>query len=228
MTSRSLIFIKFLESYTERAYCEQCALCWLSPPRSVGLYKLLQKNKDLVAKAMDPAKLSGCRERFSEVLETLKTSTTLQCCEQGVNEKQQRVNKENSVDVENVDSSVSDNDTMDTELTNQKADTDHVTSTSDNETDHVTNTSNGMPSHVTELTNEIPDEGVYDPSFPGVVFDASVRLLASVEDMHNRLSTASLHTAVSGVGRGLHTVTAGWGGGLHTVTVVWGGVFTFG
>jgi len=171
--------------------------------REKGLYKSLQKNKELILKLLQPNKLDEIGVSFDRLLSSLSTEATeeegvadvpikekLSTDERASRDSEEPVSVtggENSsgktVDNENVGDETVDHETVDHETSGGEA--------SMQLEPEITNHSNAGPSH---LTNKIPVSGVYDPPFPGAVVQAVLDVMEYIDGMQSRLFAARLHT----------------------------------
>lgn len=168
--------------------------------REKGLYKSLQKNKELILKLLEPNRLDEIGVSFDRLLSSLSTEATE---EEGVED----VPIKEKLSTDERASQDSEEPVSVTGGENSSGETVHNENVGDETVDHetsggeasmqlepeMTNHSNAGPSH---LTNKVPVSGVYDPPFPGAMVQAVLDVMEYIDGMQSRLFAARLHTEV--------------------------------
>ena len=178
--------------------------------REKGLYKSLQKNKELILKLLDPNTLEEISASFDRLLSSLSTEATEEGGEGGVSLKEKastdRTSECSSRDSEGPasvtggenSSSETDSDETDGSETEggRTSRSSLCTSTKQQPMPSQPDITNHNSAGFSRLTNQIPVSGVYDPPFPGIVFHAVLEVMKYIDGMQSRLFAARLHAEV--------------------------------
>lgn len=148
--------------------------------REKGLYKALQKNKEMICKTLNPAPLTECEASFSQLVAMVTASM----------EREEKHEDTRSSDEETLESE---------EVVDREGD---VASLS---CDVLGNSSKSQrpterTGHVTSWSNEVValgEVGVYDPEFLHLALEAAIQVLEYLEAMQERLLIARLTVEVS-------------------------------
>ncbi len=137
------------------------------------MYKALQKNKELICKALNPAPLAECEASFNRLVAVVTASMERE--EAGSSDEETLVSEE---------------------VPEADMDTDSPQASSPRMAEETK-----PGGHVTSSSNEVlalGEVGVYDPEFLHLAFDAAMQVLLDLEAMQDRLVTARLSVEVGG------------------------------
>ncbi len=163
--------------------------CCTPPPpprgyREKGLYKALQKNKELIAQTLNPAPLTECEASFSRLVAMVTASMEAEGTREGGDE-------ERSSDEETLES----DETLVAEVEEMETESGQPGSSQTLRSTNETRQSGHVTSSAAEVV-ALGEVGVYDPMFPQLVFEAAMQVLEYLEGMQDRLATARLHVEV--------------------------------
>ena len=192
--------------------------------REKGLYKSLQKHKDVISKAMYPKFLQECERWFKSLLESMQNSRVPSSGDFHVKKNSVLSEKDSKMEVsseeggsdERVKMDVSSEDGVTMEESSKQEQTQHKQtsgeeanrSENDRESPSLHKTSEAYHSEPLHDTNKkstsqctnssspIPESGVYDPMFLEYSAQAEIQVLEYLESIQDRLITAALNREV--------------------------------